>query len=377
MLKITLIRLTIVILTFVAANSFAEGSQYGQPSEAKASLGGILFNDPSLSNPSGQSCGTCHQATQAFSDGLDVSPGANAETEGTRNAPSLMYLKYVPPFEYWPAKKTWVGGLFWDGRVDTFAEQAEGPLFNPIEMNNTPETLAKKLRNTGYFEEMVAIYGENVKEDNDALIAAATDALQHFQLTDTFAPFTSKFDYYNAGKVELTEEEELGRKIFDGKGACIDCHTGFYEGKQLFTLFLHHNILTPANPTLKVYQSNPKFVDEGTAAHPKLSEEEKALARGRFRTPTLRNVALTAPYMHNGAFKTLESVIDYYRNTEDRLNWGPAEVPENVSSMLTRRVDLDPIESEALIAFLHTLTDGYQLPKEKKQSTTQGEEKAR
>lgn len=326
--------------------------------QKKAALGQVLFNDPSLSNPPGQSCANCHMPDVAFAESLPVSIGRNGE-QGARNAPALLYNKYTPALFYEDWRETWVGGQFWDGRVDTLQEQALGPLLNPLEMNNTRQTLAKSLRNLSYQSLFTDVYGKDVFEQDDTLISAAAQALQAFQMTDTFAPFTSKFDYAEQGLLELTEQEKLGRKIFDTKGMCIDCHSGIADNKLIFTQFTHHNILVPSNSELAKSQSGP---DLGLGANEKLTAEEKKRAAGRFKTPTVRNVAITAPYMHNGVFETLREVIDYYNDVEDRERWGPAPYSGNVSKMLKTRLDLTEEEIDALIAFLNTLTDGYPLP---------------
>lgn len=324
----------------------------------KAALGNILFNDPTLSNPPGQSCATCHRPDMAFSDGKVVSEGAN-KSPGVRNTPSLMYARFSGAFIYEDWRRTWVGGQFWDGRADTLAEQALGPLLNPIEMGNTREILADNLRKTSYTNLFEAIYGKEVFSNNENLLNAAADALQAFQMTDTFAPFTSKFDYAQRGLVELTEQEKLGRRLFDGKAACLDCHAGWGADKQLFTSFSYHNILTPPNIAL-----NNGIADIGAAANPKLNADEKKLAQGRFKTPTMRNITKTAPYMHNGVFKTLREVIEYYNDVDDRKRWGPASFPETKSHMLTAKLNLTEEEIDALLAFLEALTDGYELPQQ-------------
>jgi cytochrome c peroxidase len=322
----------------------------------KAALGNILFNDPSLSTPPGQSCATCHRPEMAFSDGKVVSEGAN-KALGVRNTPSLMYAKFSTAFMYEEWRKTWVGGQFWDGRADTLAEQALGPLLNPTEMGNSRQTLAANLRKLSYQNLFAEIYGKEVFANDETLLNAAADALQAFQMTSTFAPFSSKFDYAQQGLVELTDQEKLGRKLYDTKASCIDCHAGMGDDKLLFTQFSYHNILTPANVAI-----NNGIPDQGAANNPKLSEDERTLALGRFKTPTMRNIAKTAPYMHNGVFKTLREVIEYYNDIDDRERWGPATFPETKSHMLRTKLDLTEEEIEALIAFLNTLTDGFELP---------------
>lgn len=329
--------------------------------ERKAVLGEALFNDDGLSSPEGHSCASCHQETMAFTDGQPVSFGM-FQQQGTRNASSVMYLKYSPAFSYDKANKTWVGGQFWDGRANSFQDQAMGPLFNPIEMNNTPEGLAKRLRASPYFIQLQTLYGKEQTGSTDGLINAVTDTLAHFQSGNTFSPFTSKYDYVMKGEAQFTQQELLGKALFEGKAQCTNCHSGVFEGKQLFTAFLHHNILTPKNPNLPVYYENKTFVDLGTANHPALSAKEKAKAQGKFRTPSLRNVNQTSPYMHNGIFFELKETVQYHLTTHNRTKWGPPEAPQNPSLLLTNNVALKDVEMDALVAYLKTLDDGFNPP---------------
>ncbi len=324
----------------------------------KADLGRALFNDPSLSNPPGQSCATCHLPDRAFAENLPVSVGRNGK-QGARNAPTLLYTQFAPALFYEDWRETWVGGQFWDGRADTLQEQALGPLLNPHEMNNTPGTLAHSLRNLSYKSLFIDIFGKEVFTNDDRLITAAAEALQAFQMTDAFAPFSSKFDYAQQGLLELTEQEKFGREVFGTKGMCQDCHSGEINNRSVFTQFVYHNIWVPDNPELKDAHFQP---DPGLGGNEKLNADERKRATGRFRTPTVRNVALTAPYMHNGVFKTLRDVMDYYNNMDDRKRWGPIPYPDNVSRLLNTQLELTEEEIEAVIVFLHTLTDGYPLP---------------
>lgn len=341
----------------------------------KAILGNIIFNDPALSNPTGQSCGSCHDANQHFADpGVTVRDGAVKGALGFRNAPSLKYAMTIPPLSGGNHDE-WQGGLFWDGRANTLEEQALGPFFNPLEMNNTQVGLAKALRQSTYIQHFQTLFGENIIKDDAALIAGAAEALAEFQRTDIFAPFDSKFDYVEAGLMAFTEEEEHGKKLFNGGGPgfgnCVDCHSGNYQGKSIFTQYVHHNILVPRNPDLSYYQQpktvNPdgkKFTDLGLGQNLKITNSsidgEAARAKGLFRTPSLRNIAETGPYMHNGVFRTLEEVVDFYVEIQRA---GPAEVSENQSLLLSTILEFSEADQKALVAFLKTLTDGYPAPK--------------
>lgn len=330
---------------------------------AKEALGAMLFHDASLSNPAGQSCASCHGAAGAFADpGKVVSEGAVKGAFGHRNAPSLKYAKFSPPFQR-RAGGDWRGGQFWDGRADSLKQQALVPFYNPLEMNTTPAQLAKALRSANYQAQISAAYGKAALSSDSAITQAAADALEAFQQTEVFAPFDSKYDYARVGLIELSPQEMRGEDVFNTEASCIDCHLGSINNQEIFSRFVHHNILVPRNPKLPFYSQpkaiNPQgeaFIDIGTAANPALTPEEKLIAKGIFKTPTLRNIALTGPYMHNGVFTTLEEVIDFYNKIED---FGPPEVSENKSNLLALSLRLSEDDKKALLAFLHTLTDGY------------------
>ena len=332
-----------------------------------ASIGSVIFHDPSLSNPPGQSCATCHVPFQAFAQpGFHASPGANSEVSGQRNSPSLLYTGYIGEFTKNQDTNLWQGGLFWDGRANSFQEQVEGPWFNAIEMGNTREGLAAALRNAGYAQNLQTLFGPLTSDD--AWVAAAADALAAFQKSDVFRPFSAKYDYVKAGLLSFTPEEALGEEIFNGKGFCSDCHSGVFDGHELFTRFEFHNVSTPRNDELGFYKLdktfNPAgvdFVDRGLAENPRVPEHEREAAVGLFRTPTLRNVAVTAPYMHNGSLQTLVEVVEFYN--ELSAFW-PAESMTNLSAKLISQLDLSASEKKALVAFLETLTDEYEAPYE-------------
>ena len=338
----------------------------------KEALGAILFNDPSLSNPAGQSCATCHKPSAAFSDpGQVASEGVIKGQFGPRNTPSLTYSRFSPIFGKEESGIDWMGGQFWDGRALDFKEQALGPLLNPFEMNNTVAGLAKTIRASGYWRQLIAIYGEAALKVDQAVAEAAADMLDAFQRSDVFAPFDSKWDYASADIIRLTEQEQLGQQIFDGKGRCIDCHSGVAEGSfQVYTRYKMHSIGVPRNPKLPFYTQSPevnpdgaKYIDLGAGLNIRISEDERADLRGAFKTPTLRNVELTPPYMHNGVFATLDEVIEFYR---DVTKFAPSEVEGMKSRMLSMTIQIDEKEKLALIAFLKTLTDGYPVTPEQK-----------
>lgn len=358
----------------VYGNSAAQAEKATDPSSEKIHLGKALFNDASLSLPAGQSCASCHAPNTAFADPASLvnSVGANGRF-GPRNTPSILYANAIPPFAYSEEKQAWLGGQFWDGRVDTLAEQAVGPLLDPAEMNATAEHILSRLKQPAYASTVIDLYGETALTSADAALNAAGDALQAFQQSTEFAPrYTSKYDAWQAGKVELTPLESRGNFVFQDSGMCLNCHRAFNpDGPVMFTDWTFHNLGVPSNPAapfIKALGADSKYIDEGLFAHPRLTDEERALAKGKFRTPSLRNIALTAPYMHNGVFKTLREVVEFYNSRDVSDRWGPPEIKENMNTEDMGNLKLPERDIEALVAFMKTLTDGYVVPeKEEKE----------
>ena len=356
----------VAAITVIVFSCFAIAAHTDALVEEKRSLGALIFNDAGLSNPIGQSCASCHKAEFAFADNVVVSEGAVAGAFVHRNAPSLKYGHFSGAFRDlgWGNLQ---GGFFWDGRVDTLQEQALGPLYNPLEMNTTPAKLVAALKASSYFEWLVYHYGESIKNDDEQLINAALDSLAEFQSSEIFSPFDSKYDYAKAGIVKLSPSERRGQELFRNKGLCADCHWSDEDqlsGRQLFTNFTYHNIGVPSNPELHVNKRSEQaaknktgFVDEGISLNPKLSENDKYRLAGSFKTPTLRNIELTAPYMHNGVFTNLEQVVDFYNDME---KFWPPEV-KNLSGLVSTKLELTDQEKLDLIAFMKALTDGYKV----------------
>lgn len=361
----------------VAAASLAGTDLYPTPEK----LGEALFHDPNLSHNRTQSCATCHMPGRAFSDRNDVhkgnavSLGDDGRSFGDRNAPSATYAALSPPFQK-DADGAWLGGQFWDGRAKNLEEQAGGPPLNPLEMGMADDkAIAARIgENEDYVKAFETFYGKDVLKDPARTFAAATSAIASFERRPEFSPFDSKYDRYLRGEVQLTEEEELGRTLFFSKQFtnCNLCHEvkardGRIEGAT-FTGYKYFNIGVPANPDArKLNGSKADFIDPGLAANPHVKGDPKE--RGKFKTPSLRNVAVTAPYMHNGVFNDLRTVILFYNkynskkksrqiNPETGQRWAAPEVAENIDmEKLESGPALDDKRVNALIAFLKTLTD--------------------
>lgn len=343
----------------------------------KASLGQTLFFDTRLSINNAQSCATCHNPQHAFIDNREnsrfrmVSEGADGQSFGNRNTPTAMYGAFHQTFSYDEKRQTYKGGVFWDGRAADLAAQAGQPPLNPVEMQMpSKEALVQRLSTIDFYQESFKkIYGADIWNNTDKAYQAMEDAIASFEKTKEFAPFDSKYDRYLRGEYELSPLEDLGRTLFfsNNNVNCKTCHSLKAEDspEELFTNFEYHNIGVPRNLKLMVLnQLNDHFRDQGLLDNPLVSGDTKQA--GKFKTPTLRNVAVTGPYMHNGVFKDLRTVIlfyDKFNNPERTLNpetgepWGEPEVAETVNLTDLKANALSDRKVDALVAFLKTLTD--------------------
>lgn len=301
----------------------------------KVELGRLLYFDPLLSGDNTQSCATCHHPDLGFSDGRQVSmgvggkglgPSRTAGKELPRNAPSI-----------WNA--AWFHKLFWDGRANDLEDQARNPITAEDEMNQKPDDLVRELKAipeyVSMFETAFGVSGESaVTFDN------VTGAIAAFERT--VVSRDSPFDRYAAGDTTaLTPEQRRGLTLFRSlKTRCFECH-GFP---------------TFANPDFKVIGVPPM---PGKTPDPGRSEIDGGEPyKFAFKVPTLRNVALTAPYMHNGRFQTLEEVIDFY-SVGGGQGFG-MKLP-NLDDKI-RRFSISQEEKKDLVAFLHALTDDSKKP---------------
>ncbi|MBK0401487.1 c-type cytochrome [Adhaeribacter sp. BT258] len=324
-------------------------------------LGKQLFFDANLSNPVGQSCASCHAPAKAFADPQHraVSAGAAPGVLGNRNASAIAYAAFTPPLYFDTTEAHYVGGFFWDGRASSLAEQAMGPLLNHVEMNANAELVARRIQQANYRPLFEQVYGAQVLDDPEKTLNSLGKAIAAFETTTAFQPFTSKFDYVRQNKATFTEQELLGLKLFNDpkKGNCAACHPSEPDartGKVLFTDFTYDNIGAPVNLEIKKRLQDKYQPDLGLGKVVKNAEEN-----GKFKVPTLRNVALTAPYFHNGVIKTLEESVQFY-NQRDSGKFGKPEIPQNVNHEELGDLKLTDQEVKAIVAFMHTLTDGYQ-----------------
>lgn len=345
--------------------------------QQKIALGQRLFFDPNLSLNRRQSCATCHNPEHGFIDSRAnlsqgmVSQSADEKVFGNRNTPTAMYAHFSIPFAYDEMRKTYKGGLFLDGRVKDLAEQAGQPPLNPAEMQMPDkQAIVERLLSIDYYQQTFSeLYGPTIWQDTERAYQAMGDAIMAYEQTPEFSPFSSKYDKYLRGEYELTPLEDLGRTLFfsNNNVNCKTCHALKSEDSEgeVFSNFEYHNIGVPSNLaliSLNHLQSN--YRDLGLLENP-LVKGDKQQA-GKFRTPTLRNVAVTGPYMHNGVFKDLRTVIlfyDQFNNPERKINpetglaWAPAEIEETISHEDLKANALTDRKVDALVAFLKILTD--------------------
>ena len=368
LIAFTLIALTIISVPFILTSCNKTSGTITKEYIDKIQLGKMIFFDVSLSNPIGQSCSSCHSPSTGFSDPSHnaVSPGAVNGLYGNRNAPIACYAMYNPPFHYNNSDSTYIGGLFLDGRVNTLEEQAQKPFLNPLEMNNTNVAmLIGKLQNASYYAMFNKVYG-NFKDNNTAINNMA-DAIAAYERSPDLNAFTSKFDYYLKGQATLSTQELRGLQLFNdtARAKCGNCHLTTPDeasGKVLFTDFTYNNDGVPKNPFNPFYViptvNNPlgiNYVDYGLGSI--LNDHSHD---GEFRVPSLRNIALSAPYFHNGVYGTLEEVVHFY-NVRDVGGSGIAkpEVAANIDTEETGNQHLTAQEEADIVTFMKTLTDGY------------------
>lgn len=372
--------LLLTLTTLLLSPGSAEASR-------KSLLGQKLFFDKNLSNPPGQACASCHDPKHFFTDPDQDEPTSEGVIEGrygSRNAPTLLYTSDSPPFHFDKAEGLFIGGQFVDGRASTVNIQARQPFLEALEMNNpNPAAVVDKVRKAAYAPLFRQVFGPNSLNDPAKAYQNIANAIAAFESMPGFAPMTSKYDYYLQGKATFTPQERRGRAIFEDehKGNCAACHPSRPERngakRPLFTDFSYDNLGTPRNPKNLFYTQPSKFnplgygyVDIGLGDHVQDPAED-----GKFKVPTLRNIEWTAPYTHNGYFKTLRGVVNFYntRDVKPRCTsnwlteaqamkqgcWPAPEVTTNVNHAELGHLGLTAQEEEDLVAFLKTLTDGY------------------
>jgi cytochrome c peroxidase len=375
-------------------------------------LGKFIFFDENLSINGNQACAACHTPevgwtgpTPAINATGAVYEGSISGRFGNRKPPSSAYATFSPILHYGIDKKEalFLGGNFWDGRAtgeklgNPAADQAQGPFLNPLEQAlEKPADVVSRVCSGAYAALFKQVWEGDVCDsgqvdtafDNIALSIAAYEASPESNA------FTSKYDYYLKGVVDLSKEEKKGLHLFQSKGKCANCHLvdpGPNGEPPLLTDFTYDNLGVPRNPANPFYTQaafNPlgdRWIDLGLGEFLKsrLDYEQFAPANnGKQKVPTLRNVdkrpyeGFAKAYTHNGYFKSLKGIVHFY-NTRDAKPacidpftteaealaqncWPAPEVPVNVNKMELGNLHLTEDQEEAIVTFLKTLSDGYQ-----------------
>ena len=369
-----------VLFLLGVVNTTSSAADGTQTLTGKARLGERLFFDVNLSKNRTQSCATCHNPAAGFVDdrshdkvGKAVSVGDDGKSLGDRNAPTAAYAQFSPLFAQKSKNQRYAGGQFHDGREKDLVGQAGGPPLNPVEMGmpDKAAVVARLQENADYVKLFKQLFGDTVFVQADKAYAAMAESLGEFEKTAVFAPFDSKYDRYLKGEVELTEQESLGESLFFSKQFtnCNRCHqVKAFAGSEgeTFSNYEFHNLGVPINKVVRELNGKGlSFIDHGLLENKQVTDKTQD---GKFKTPTLRNVAVTAPYMHNGVFNDLKTVIlfyDHFNNQKREVNpetgkaWDTPEV-NNALALKDKAFKAPPLkdaEVDALVAFLKTLTD--------------------
>ncbi|MFI5361587.1 MAG: cytochrome-c peroxidase [Elusimicrobiota bacterium] len=278
--------------------------------DAKVELGKLLYFDKRISGDGTVSCATCHDPTKGWTDRAPVSTGIKGQ-KGGRSAPTVLNSAYMEV-------------QFWDGRAKTLEDQAKGPIQNPIEMGSTHKETVKRIAGVkGYAPYFKAAFGDATVDIDRVAKAIAT-------FERTVLTGNSPYDRWEAGdKAAMRESAVRGHDLFNDpkKGNCSICHDGFNFSDSDF-----HNLgvgMKAKKPDLGRFE---------------VTKDDKD--RGAFKTPTLRNLADTAPYMHDGSQKTLDDVVEFYDDGGEKNPHLDGRI---------HRLGLTPAEREDIVAFLNAL----------------------
>lgn len=350
--------IAVAFLLSSAAPSWAAAPADGGLSKIQH-LGKIMYQDKDFSYNSTMSCQTCHHRTAGFADPENsrdpynsvASTGADGVSTGGRNAPSAAYAGYSPPLYWDSGLGSYVGGMFWDGRAsghspdlaDPLAEQAQGPPLNPVEMNMPDaEAVVQAVRDSNYVHLFQKVFGPDSLDDATEAYNNIARAIAAYERSSEIQAFASRFDAN-----ELSVGELRGLALVEKH--CSTCHAttaGNGSPSPLFTNYSYADIGVPYNPLIG--NTEP---DTGLGGY--LEEPDQ---NGKFKVPTLRNTAVSAPYGHNGYFPTLRMMVDFH-NTRDTGDWAPPEVTDNLNTTDVGAMGLTEDEVDDIVAFLYSLTD--------------------
>ena len=360
------------------------------PSEAPSaatplSVSQALFAEKALSANGKMACASCHTDDNAHADATGTLlplGGLNLDQQGFRSSPSLMYLTTNTAFRF-DANGLPFGGFNWDGRANSRAEHAAGPLLDSTEMANANvAALAQKVRGLSYFNDFVSQFNVPKAATDQNIFEKLQTALQTYQELDTdYVLFNSKFDKVADGTATFTAAEQRGLAIFNNpnQGNCASCHTsinGPNRERPLFTNFSYAALGLPRNPLIQK-NADPTFFDMGLCGPKRTDLSARTDLCGQFKVPTLRNIAVTAPYFHNASISTLSDAVGFYATRDiDPGRWYPSvngvvqkfnDLPSayrgNVMSTAPfgqqrgARPLISAQDVEDLVSFLQTLTD--------------------
>ncbi len=403
-----------IFITGVMVAVFSLTTAFANDLSPVEKLGKHLFFDK-LSSPDSMSCASCHDPKVGFTGpvgGINkhgaVYRGAVPQRFGNRKPPSAAYATLSPIFHFDAGEGLFVGGNFWDGRAtgeklgNPAADQALGPFLNPVEQNNPSKQAVceqvEKSKYAGLFEE---VWGSGSLDCNSAGIDGMYDriglSIAAYEGSSEVNQFSSKYDAFLAGAVELSVEEAWGLELFEGKAMCSACHPTTIASP--LTDFTYDNLEVPRNPENPFYDMDEVYLDDGSPINP-LGEawvdpglggflltrpEFSAMApenMGKQKVPTLRNVDkredddFPKAYSHNGYFKSLKGIVHFYNTRDvkplcpdpfttekDAMKsdcWPEPEVSQNVNSVELGNLGLTEAEEDAVVSFLKTLSDGFQ-----------------
>ncbi|WP_241009715.1 cytochrome-c peroxidase [Gluconobacter kondonii] len=389
------------------------------PLSQMAEIGKQIFHDPLISGSGRLSCASCHEPGNHYASSAATPVflgGAHLDLQGRRSIPTLTYVERNPNFSIGPDNPTSEaapaivanaastqrggknaanpgaasanmvpqGGLFWDGRADTLQEQALGPLYDPAEMASTPEKVTERVIHAPYSDTLKQLAGAGANASSSLLLAEAIFAMARYQIEDpAFHRYNSKFDGWLEGHEKFSPLEREGYLAFNdpAKGNCAACHVDTVASTRLPPLFTDHQyeaLGAPRNMALKA-NHNPSSYDLGVCDRQPDGRTALSLYCGMFTTPTLRNVATRKVFFHNGVFRSLEDVLDFYalRDLEPKRFYpvsktGHVEAYNDLPAQYRANLDttdapfdrkpgeqpaMTPHDREAIIAFLKTLTD--------------------
>lgn len=369
-----------------------------------SALGRRIFFDAGMSGSGKISCATCHDARAHFGppNARSVQPGGERlDRRGTRAAPGLTYTASTPVFteHFYESEDDGnesidqgpTGGRTWDGRVNSAREQARIPLLSPVEMANTEAAVVAHASAAPYADEVRRLYGDGIFADPARAFAVIGEALEAFQETPAlFSPFTSKYDAFLRGQVQLTTPERRGLAAYmdPNKGNCIRCHKNQVAASGKLPIFTDSGYVAVAVPRNMEIPANrdPSFYDLGLCGPDRHDLAARPEFCGLFKAPSLRNVATRKSFYHNGVFHSLEQAVAFYatRDTNPerwypktadgsvlKFNDLPANYHQNVDveppfgRHQGDRPAMSPQDIKDIVAYLGTLTDGYQLPSQR------------